>query len=611
MRPLGIKASLGLVQLLVASACIVAGLYSVHGLTLVNNRMEEINSRSLSSIKAIGPIDELLRTFYTAETEQLAATTPDTLQTQAALSDAVEQEVTDTIDAYAPLAHSAREKNLYGALKDKWTAYKTDHDETFKNWSATTERSSAIAAGSRLRDLEESVSAALAALSTFSTEQAVTYAQDSRTTYQTTLWRVYYAYAALAAIMVLSGVVVIYNILRPLRAINILITRLAGGDTQTPSQFTNRRDEIGAIARSLNIFRSGIIEKHQLEQEAKIQREQAEADRLSIQAKAESDATQRLHTATSGLASGLRRMAGGDLSFQLDSRFSAEFEPLRHDFNQSLEQLAATFSQMSDAVHTISNGTQELATGADHLAHRTETQASSLEQTATAIAQITNSVAQAAQRSEEARQIGTQAREAATTSARIAHDTETSMHHMESGSAEIASIVDVIDSIAFQTNVLALNASVEAARAGEVGRGFAVVASEVRALAQRSSEAARDIRGLIQKTVSDVKEGSERVHESSQTLRTITDFISQIASHLDAIAQSAAEQSSSLASINTTVTQLDRTTQQNAAMGEEFNATSRSLAVESQKLNELVRQFLLPQQDYTQQAPALTYRHHG
>jgi methyl-accepting chemotaxis protein len=611
LRPLGIKASLGLVQLLVASACIVAGLYSVHGLTTVNNRMEEINSKSLASIKAIGPIDELLRTFYTAETEQLAATTADTLQTQSALSDAVAQEVTDTIDAYAPLVHSEREKALYSALKDRWTAYKTDHAETFRNWSATTERTNAIAAGSRLRDLEESVSTALAALSTFNTEQAVTYAQDSRATYQTTLWRVYYAYAALFAVMVLSGVVVIYNILRPLQAINILITRLAGGDTQTSSRFANRRDEIGAIAASLDVFRAGIIEKHRLEQEAETQRERAEADRLAIQTKAEADATQRLHAATGGLATGLRRMAGGDLSFQIDSRFSAEFEPLRHDFNQSLEQLAATFSQMSDGVHTIHNGTQELATGADHLAHRTETQAASLEQTAAALTQITDSVAQAAQRSEEARQIGTQARDAAATSARIAHDTETSMQHMESGSAEIVSIVDVIDGIAFQTNVLALNASVEAARAGDVGRGFAVVASEVRALAQRSSEAARDIRRLIQKTVSDVKEGSERVRESSQTLRTITEFISQIASHLDAIALSAAEQSSSLAAINTTVTQLDRTTQQNAAMGEEFNATSRSLAMETQKLNELVRQFLLPDQTYAQQAPALSYQQHG
>lgn len=597
MKSFSIKFSIGLVQICVAAACITAGICSIRGLTSVNSHIDQINHKSLASIRAIGTIGEQLRAFRSTESDQLAATSPEAVAGLEAMIGPIAQGETDAIEAYAPLVSSRQEETLFHNLRTQWQNYRASHAETFAHPSPTTDSSTTATTNARLLDEQQAMSATLSSLTTINTVRAGSYAREAEKTYGLTLQRVYGAYLVLFLVLAASVLVVYYNILRPLKKINAAIKQLAAGDTTLAFPYGGRGDEIGDISRSLEVFRSATIRAETLQKEAEHQREQAEVNRRAIHEKAEADARARLKQATGGMADALKRMVGGDLSFQIETPFSPEFEPLRRDFNEALAQLANTFSAMSSSVHTVDDGIQEMASGAEHLARRTAQEAASLEQTAAAVAGIAKSVAQSAQRSDTARQIGIKARETASDSARITDETASAMQRIEEGSERIVSILEMIDNIAFHTTILALNASVEAARAGEVGRGFAVVASEVRSLAEKSTEAARDIRALVLSTASDIQEGSSRVRDSSEALRVIVKFIADMGGNLDAIALASREQSVSLDEINTAIASLDGATQQNAAVAEQFSATSRSIVDESHKLNALVGQFVLPDPD--------------
>ncbi|MCE2575244.1 methyl-accepting chemotaxis protein [Komagataeibacter sp. FNDCR2] len=584
-------------QICIAAACITAGICSVRGLSSVNNHIDQINHKSLGSIRAIGTIGEQLRAFRSTESDQLAATTPEAVSSLEAMIGPIAQGETDAIEAYAPLVGSHQEEALFRNLRSEWQQYRASHAETFADPTRFTDSATATTANARLLDQQQAMSATLSSLTTINTVRAGSYARAAEQTYSITLQRVYGAYLVLFVVLAASVLVVYCNILRPLKRINATIKQLAGGDTTLAFPYGDRGDEIGDISRSLEVFRSATIRAETLQKEAEHQREQAEINRRVIQDRAEANARAHLKQATGGMADALKRMVGGDLSFRIETPFSPEFEPLRRDFNEALTQLASTFSAMSTSVLTVDDGIQEMATGAEHLARRTAQESASLEQTAAAVAGIAKSVALSARRSDAARQIGITARETASDSARITDETANAMQRIEEGSGRIVSILEMIDNIAFHTNILALNASVEAARAGEVGRGFGVVASEVRSLAEKSTEAARDIRALVLSTASDIQEGASRVRDSSEALRVIVEFIAEIGGNLDAIALASHEQSISLDEINTAIAALDGATQQNAAVAEQFSATSRSIVDESHKLNSLIGQFLLPDVD--------------
>ncbi len=400
---------------------------------------------------------------------------------------------------------------------------------------------------------------------------------------------------ALTLALTLGFIMVMLRItaLKPLRHLGNVTKELAEGNVDVTTGLDGRKDEIGALARTLEVFRQAFISNKRLEREAEEHRREAEANRLADQERAEAAAAERLRIATSGLAAGMKKLASGDLSCRIDEKFAPEFEELRADFNASIEQLADTLRSISDAATSIDRESASIAQGVDELSQRTEHQASSLEQTSAALAQITGNVSASARRVVDAQSIAAKANESAESSASVVANAEEAMSRIQEASASIGNIISVIDEIAFQTNLLALNAGVEAARAGDAGKGFAVVAQEVRALAGRSSEAANEVRKLIDNSNHEVEGGVKHVRETGDALKTIGEMIAEIHTHMDAIASTSREQSTGIEEVNKAVDTLDQVTQNNVAMVERASASGAGLAVEASRLADMVGRFKL------------------
>ncbi|MCM2291978.1 globin-coupled sensor protein [Allorhizobium sp. BGMRC 0089] len=312
--------------------------------------------------------------------------------------------------------------------------------------------------------------------------------------------------------------------------------------------------------------------------------------------------------ALNALDKALSDLSKGDLTAHMQEQLAPAYEGLRDNFNNALDALAAAFEDIRHEAGQVTANTQELTRATDDMAKRTEQQAAALEETVSALEQIGVISKQSAERSREAQTVTSHAAEAAGKSGEIVTTAVAAMGAIEESSQKISQIIGVIDEISFQTNLLALNAGVEAARAGEAGKGFAVVAQEVRALAQRSANAAKEIKALIDRSSQDVANGVQLVHQTGDVLRTISDQVREVDSHIAAIARAAQEQAVGVGEINTAISSMDRLTQQNAAMVEETNASTHTLQGVSSHLSSLLARFRTAGNGRAA-APSGTYRH--
>jgi methyl-accepting chemotaxis protein len=401
-----------------------------------------------------------------------------------------------------------------------------------------------------------------------------------------------------------SGALALYltmNIKGAVQKIAGATEKLARGDAEVNLETLARKDELGAVVKSLNVFRDNQRHLEQLRQEQEANRNATEEERRRADEAQRAIAEQQQLVVTS-LADALDRLATGDLTIRLTDTFPGEYEKLRNDFNAAVEKLEEVMRAIATSTASISSGSAEISNGAEDLSRRTEHQAATLEETAAALDQITATVRKTAQGATAGREAVASAKGDAERSGDVVSSAVVAMNAIEKSAKEISQIIGVVDEIAFQTNLLALNAGVEAARAGDAGKGFAVVASEVRGLAQRSADAAKEIKGLISASSQQVEEGVSLVGEAGDALQRIVAHVNEISGLVGEIAASAREEAQGLSEVNSAVNQMDQVTQQNAAMVEQATAASRMLAEETKELARLVARFRISGTDTLQYA---------
>ncbi|WP_430254035.1 methyl-accepting chemotaxis protein [Neorhizobium sp. DAR64872/K0K18] len=394
------------------------------------------------------------------------------------------------------------------------------------------------------------------------------------------------------AVLLLAGAwFVVRSVTRPIRQVKGVLTAIAAGETDMAVPCTAYPNEVGEMARAVEVLRNSVEESAALRaREAVHQR--AMATERSESERSSGAAAERQARAIGELGWALEALAAGNLSVSLGD-IGADYAKLRRDFNAAVEALHNAIAAISETGHVVRDSASDISGATGNLAKRTEQQAAALEETAAALDEITATVGTAAERAREARVMVAETKASAGRSGEIVRSAVDAMGRIEASSSRISQIIGVIDEIAFQTNLLALNAGVEAARAGEAGRGFAVVAQEVRELAQRSANAAKEIKTLISTSVHEVETGVALVRSTGDALVEIAVLVEKVNAHVETIATTAHEQSGGLREINASVNHMDQMTQQNAAMVEETTAASQTLAEQSHHLQHLLSTFRL------------------
>ncbi|MBT9373111.1 methyl-accepting chemotaxis protein [Rhizobium sp. CSW-27] len=388
-----------------------------------------------------------------------------------------------------------------------------------------------------------------------------------------------------------GALLIVKSVTSPVGRIRTALQRMAAGEPAIAIEGTEARDELGDIARSLLVLRDAVEERTLLQRRDAEQQRALAQDREQV-AETVRAAAERQARAMQLLGDALEALSRGDLSVSLGD-LGADFAKVRDDFNLAVGSLRGTIEDIARTGQVVGESALDISRATGTLQQRTEQQAAALEEAAAALEQITATVKTASERAAEARAMVADTRSSAGRSGAIVRDAVDAMGRIEESSSRIGQIISVIDEIAFQTNLLALNAGVEAARAGEAGRGFAVVAQEVRELAQRSANAAREIKTLINSSAQEVEAGVSLVRTTGEALVEIVQLVDRVNAQVEGIATAAREQAAGLQEINASVNHMDQMTQQNAAMVHDSATAGQTLAAQSQHLRDLLEGFRL------------------
>ena len=377
---------------------------------------------------------------------------------------------------------------------------------------------------------------------------------------------------ALIGLVAVVGFFAGRSISRPFAGLGRELDRMAEGELGRPIPFRDRKDDVGALSRNLENLRNRLTAAASEREERE---RQAEDQRIVVEQ----------------LTAGIANLAEGDLTTRIDMTFAPDYEALRTGFNSAVARLNETIASLVAAAREIDGNAREVENASNDLSQKAIEQAANLEQTAAAITELSASVKSTADAAGDADRVMTRARTDAEASGQEVNRAMSAMDRISNSSQKITQVTSVIEDLAFQTNLLALNAGVEAARAGEAGRGFAVVASEVRALAQRSSDAAKEINSLIQESASNVVSGVELVEKAGKSFEGMIGDFEKVSASVSAIAAAAREQSMGLEEINSAVDQLDGVTQKNASVATQVHGTGKIMVSEAAKLNQVSARF--------------------
>ena len=559
-------------KVIASFACVVAftaalGAFSIKSLTDVYAAGEEIRTNWLISTVYLGKVAAAAERFRQVQGQYILETAEDRRSADLKQLENIKGEISDAEENYLPTVTTDIERKLYNAFHQKWAVYVNLQGQLAELASKRSGLKAAIkfyteTSRAPFEDfqnaLNEDLEFQIAGANESGNKGAEVFDAAGAWT-----WR---AVGLVSVLSLLIGILLTRAICTPLRLLTETILQLAQGNLDVEIPSATRNDEIGRLAGATQSF------KNQL-------------------AAAEKSKAEQTETIVSSIGSGLDSLAKGDLTHRIASDLTGPFAKLKDDFNGALNRLQNTISTIIATTSGISSGASEISQAADDLSKRTEQQAASLEETAAALEEISATIKKTAQNAKDTSAIVKTAKSAAEEGGQVVDTAIRAMGEIEQSSKKITDIIGVIDEIAFQTNLLALNAGVEAARAGDAGKGFAVVASEVRALAQRSSEAAKQIKTLIKTSGEQVNSGVKLVGQSGASLKRIADQVIEINSLVSEMALGAQQQATGIEQVAAAVTQMDQVTQQNAAMVEESTAASRNLATETTELSNLVTFF--------------------